>query len=68
MELTKKIFNIATITKIKYKNDAIIVYTKDKVYICAINSEKYLSNDIVEYTLKELNKRDKGNEYRQYKK
>lgn len=55
MELTKKRLRIEEITKVKYNKDAIIVYTKEKVYICAVDSEKYLPNGIVEYTLKKLN-------------
>lgn len=54
MEIIKKRFCIEEITKIKYKSDATIVYTKDKVYICANDSEKYLPNGMVEYTLKNL--------------
>lgn len=54
MELIKKRFRIEEITKIKYKNDATIVYTIDKVYICEVDSEKYLDNGMVEYTLKNL--------------
>lgn len=54
MEITKKRFCIEEITKIKYKSDATIVYTKDKVYICINDSEKYLTDGMVEYTLKNL--------------
>lgn len=54
MEIIKKRFHIDEISKIKYKDDAILVYTQNKVYICSLNSEKYLTDGMVEYTLKNL--------------
>lgn len=54
MEKLKKIFNINFIKKKKYTEDAIIIYTKDKVYICEKGSESYVTNNCVEYTLKNL--------------
>lgn len=52
MEYTKVILNKENIKKIRYKQDAIIVYMEDGVYICNKDSEKELCNNFVEFVLK----------------
>lgn len=57
-EEKRKMVEIAKIRKIVYRDGATLVYLKDQVYICEPNSERYLPQGIVEYTLKDLS--DKG--------
>lgn len=52
MEYTKIYLNKAHIKKIRYKNNAIIVYTDDRVYVCKKGSEKDVNSHFVEYVLK----------------
>lgn len=54
----KIILSLHDVKKIKYATDAIIVYTKDKVFICEKDSEKFLTDYIVEYSLKALNEKN----------
>ena len=57
-KVKRKMVEISKIRKISYREGATIVYLKDQVYICEPNSERYLPQGIVEYTLKDLS--DKG--------
>lgn len=52
MDYTKIYLNKAHIKKIRYKTNAIIVYTDDKVYVCQKGSEKDINTHFVEYILK----------------
>ena len=60
MEIIKIRLKINEIQKVKQKEDATLIYTSDKVYICNKNSENIISKDIVEYTLKNLATKDKS--------
>jgi hypothetical protein len=52
MEVTKIIVNKAHIKKVRYKNDVVIIYLKDDIFVCEKDSERELKNNLVEYTLK----------------
>ena len=46
------LIDLHEIKRIKTAADAIIVYTKSKVWVCEKNSEQFISDYIVEYNLK----------------
>ena len=52
MEYTKIFLSKENIIKIKYRKDAILVYTESHIFICEKDSEKDLSNNLVEFILK----------------
>ena len=56
-EEIRKMVEVAKIRKIAYRDDATLVYLRDEVFICEPNSERYLPQGLVEYTLKKLEKR-----------
>lgn len=58
----RKMIEVAKIKKIAYRNDATLVYLKDQVFICEPDSEKYLPQGLVEYTLKNLENRGENYE------
>lgn len=63
MEIIRIRLKINEIQKVKYKDDATLIYTADKVYICKKDSENIINEEIVEYTLKDL--KGKGGKYGQ---
>lgn len=58
----RKMIEVAKIKKIAYRSDVTIVYLRDEVFICEPNSEKYLPQGLVEYTLKKLENRGENYE------
>lgn len=54
MEIIKIRLKVDEIQKVKHKEDATLIYTGNKVYICNKDSENAINEDIVEYTLKDL--------------
>ena len=58
----RKMIEVAKIKKIAYRSDVTIVYLRDEVFICEPNSEKYLPQGLVEYTLKKLENRGENHE------
>ena len=63
MEIIRIRLKVNEIQKVKYKEDATLIYTGDKVYICKKDSENIINEEIVEYTLKDL--KGKGGKYGQ---
>ena len=63
MEIIKIRLKVNEIQKVKHKEDATLIYTGDKVYICKKDSENIINEEIVEYTLKDL--KGKGGMYGQ---
>ena len=59
-EERRKMIEVSKIRKVLYRDTATLVYLKNEVFICEPNSEKYLPNGIVEYTLKDLSKKGKS--------
>lgn len=63
MEIVRIRLKVNEIQKVKHKEDATLIYTADKVYICNKYSENIINEEIVEYTLKDL--KGKGDKYGQ---
>jgi hypothetical protein len=62
-EEKRKMIEVSKIRKVLYRDTATLVYLKNEVFICEPNSEKYLPNGIVEYTLKDLSEKGKCEQY-----
>ena len=62
-EEKRKMIEVSKIRKVLYRDTATLVYLKDEVFICVPNSERYLPNGIVEYTLKDLSEKGKSEQY-----
>lgn len=62
-EERRKMIEVSKIRKVLYRDTATLVYLKNEVFICEPNSEKYLPNGIVEYTLKDLSEKGKCEQY-----
>ena len=62
-EERRKMIEVSKIRKVLYRDTATLVYLKKEVYICEPNTEKYLPNGIVEYTLKDLSSKGKSDSY-----
>ena len=52
MEYTKIFLIKENIIKIKYRKDAIVVYTETHIFICEKDSEREMANNFVEFILK----------------
>ena len=52
MEYTKIFLSKENIVKIRYRKDAIVVYTESNIFICEKDSERELANNFVEFILK----------------
>lgn len=60
MAVEKIIKHKADITRIKYTDDAIIVYGTDKVWVCEKDSEKDLGDQLIEFILKPKQRKGKS--------